>query len=174
MPRTCTWLTLQGSEGHWASTWQRHLTWSPPALFSAMSLVGGDRASQSRWDWDRKRTQFRQRRKGFCFLVFAFCQHKDWLPFRTSSDPQLGLFLRGERWHFSLAMVLAGSGSREDTGAVVSAGGAFRGRGELCSISLPSARHSFLHRSPTQGCLFHGMQYVRNLLVHVCCRFRFF
>lgn len=48
------------------------------------------------------------------------------------------------------------------------------GGGNYVPVYLPSARHSFLPCSSTQGCLFHRMQYIRNLLVHVCHRFRLF
>jgi len=48
------------------------------------------------------------------------------------------------------------------------------GGGNYVPVYLPSATHSFLQCSSTQGCLFHRMQYIQNLLVHVCHPFGFF
>lgn len=175
------WLTLWQCKGHWVSRDIRAIYPAPEEKTSWSPALRGDRPSQSRQDWEQERNKpgkaEQQCKRGFCFPVFTFQLERDlfWLPVKTSTHMQLDL-LRGKVADISTGWSHASEVEVARTLALLFYQAMCVGDGgrNYVPVPLPSAQHSFLQCSLTQRCLFHGMQYIWTLLVHVYNYFRFF
>lgn len=176
-----TWLVVWGCGVLGKHTHQSNLTCSSGEDFLEDSCPGRKRQTKPKQTglrmWGKQtRQRTNMRKKGFCFLVFAFwmVQNLFWLPVETSSDLQLDLFWGKDAdictgWSHSIEVEVGRTLVSFYLAVCVDGG-----RGNHVPVYLPSAKCSILQCSSTQGCLCHRMQYICNILVHTCHRFRFF